>query len=803
MKALRALRALARVELRDLGRHRGRSLLVILLVAVPVAALTGAGALVRTMSPTLEEQRAARFGSADLRVEYGSPEQAAAMRASLGPGARTTTLGYGVLAAGQRGAKVDALAVEADLNDGDLGLLTGLLRITAGRAPAAPDELALSPNVATALGVAPGDSVDIDGHRGRVSGLVVSPERLGDPIVLRPLQSGRGGAGTLLAAAPAAELDRAVRGLTELGARPELRGELDPADGFEAAVLFVVGGLGFVEAALVVAAAFAVGLRRRQRELGLLAASGAPGRLLGPGLLAAPLVLALLGSAAGVAVGLAAAWLAHPLLDGWNQRLNGPFEVSLAHLLGGVALGLVAASLAALLPIWTALRVPVRTALSGRRPPAGRARGWLALGLALVVSGVLVLAIGLRLEGAINVVAILAGSVLGVLGLGSASPWLLEALSRRATRLTPAWRLAVRDAGRFRARNAPVVTAVLAGLSASLLLAALSSSVEAFVGQVVPTLRADQLLVEGPGAGRVAAELAAELNGEAAALQAVVSGGQPVMARPSGDGGGAGTWLAVGDADLLRAMAIEVADFAASGVVWLRRPAGAVDHLPAELELLGGVEVIARLPTRTLDEAQPSRTPLALLPVAMVEQLGLEVGAAQRGRPAPWIVRARGPVDAARFERARQLAAQVPGTTVDAELLRTNPTLSTLAIALALSMATGLLVIFIATALSAVESADDARTLQAVGAPPALLHGTQAARAAYLALLGSALAIPGGLLPGFGLVELAEVPLEFALPWRVMAIVLIGMPTLAWLGAWSASRVRPLFTDRRPLVAAE
>ncbi len=68
-------------------------------------------------------------------------------------------------------------------------------------------------------------------------------------------------------------------------------------------------------------------------------------------------------------------------------------------------------------------------------------------------------------------IGILSGAVLGVLGFGALSPWVLEKLGLMAPRLPVALRLAVRDTGRFRSRNGPVVTAVLAGLAASIALA--------------------------------------------------------------------------------------------------------------------------------------------------------------------------------------------------------------------------------------------------------------------------------------------------------------------------------------------
>src|SRR5437870_3498704 len=61
-----ALRAVGRVAWRDITRHRGRSLLVVLLIALPVAAMVAGIALLRTTEPSQERRDAEQFGRADL-----------------------------------------------------------------------------------------------------------------------------------------------------------------------------------------------------------------------------------------------------------------------------------------------------------------------------------------------------------------------------------------------------------------------------------------------------------------------------------------------------------------------------------------------------------------------------------------------------------------------------------------------------------------------------------------------------------------------------------------------------------------
>ena len=61
---------------------------------------------------------------------------------------------------------------------------------------------------------------------------------------------------------------------------------------------------------------------------------------------------------------------------------------------------------------------------------------------------------------------------------------------------------------------------------------------------------------------------------------------------------------------------------------------------------------------------------------------------------------------------------------------------------------------------------------------------------AYLALLGCALSIPAGLLPMYGLQRLANVSLEFVMPWREIGITLFVMPIVAYAGTWLVAFLR-------------
>ncbi len=775
MSFLCSLRALVRVELRELRRHPSRALLVMGLVAIPVAALVGGSALQRTTAATHEELQSQSLGAADLRVDLRTAESPGGIRALL-PGAQSALLEQGMVAVTAPGRRMRALFTQ--LSGPELepaGLGHGLLLLREGSAPSSLGEVALSPVLLAGLGLAIGDEVDVEtlGPR-HVCGVIVDPEDLSTPRVL--LHPGaalepRSRALLLNVTDPTAAAAR----LEQAGYRIQAR-EPDPgSDGFEDLALFVIGGLGFVEAALMIAAAFAVGLRRRQRELGLLGSTGAPIAGMRIALLVSAALLAGLGSALGAMVGWLAALGLHPFLDDWTGRINGALEVAGLHLAGALLLGIGTSLVAASLPARSATRLPIRVALSGQRPVSSSSRLWIIGGLGTVAAGLALLILGGGSGSMLAGPSILGGSVLGVLGLGALAPGLLELLARGASRLPLAWRLAVRDAGRYRARNGPVVAAVLAGMSVSVLLASMVTSIEGFVGNRPPELRSDQLRVEGPAGEEVARLIAQRWPSQGVApLMAAYAGDVRVTVVPAPEvaEGLPRGWLAVVDEQSLRALGLGPEVDALSGLE-LHGGEGPLALSTAPLELLGDV---------------PVRSPRYGVHADSLSSLGLQAGAPPGSALSPWLVRVQTTVDKSLLGQAQDLAAEFPGTSVTAQVALGSPSPAFLRVVLLISFLTGLVVIAIATSLSSVESASDREVLRTVGATPAMMRAHLAVRSAYLALLGCVLAVPAGMIPAWGLFSIADAPLPFHMPWVELAWVLIAFPgltyALTWLLAW-------------------
>ncbi|MGI8759502.1 MAG: FtsX-like permease family protein, partial [Acidimicrobiales bacterium] len=410
-------RALLRVARRDVRRHRGRSLLIVLLVALPVAAMTLALVLGRTAELTPDQRASGYLGQADLLVDS----------AGVDPGEWQE-----ILPAGSRWVRVgqdfDGIAVvrgdelfRASAFETELGgpLVAGRWQLVEGRAAAGGDELVVSPDVAGDLGVAVGDRLELRRPRRTVTvtGIAIMPTRLGWPfVVVPPGWWSAGGAGSghdggqWLVDVGGAEVESVVESLQAAFApvepvlseafrnggpsrylsvhtRADLRSEGSPNLAGQVTITYVVGALALAWTGAVAAAAFAVGARRRLREVGLVAAAGGGPRQLRGLLLADGAVLGAWGATAGVGLGLAAAAAMRPHLDRLFDHVIGPLRVPVLAVVGAATVGALAAILAAVAPARGAARVPVLAALAGTRPPRPRTRSWLAVGAVALAVG--------------------------------------------------------------------------------------------------------------------------------------------------------------------------------------------------------------------------------------------------------------------------------------------------------------------------------------------------------------------------------------------------------------------------------
>ena len=251
------------------------------------------------------------------------------------------------------------------------------------------------------------------------------------------------------------------------------------------AVSLVAGALALFATGLIAGAAIAVGTRRQLRELGLVGAIGGERRHVLAVVVLGGATLGIVGSALGAALGIGAAFLAHPFMDELVGHPVGPVELNPLAVIGVMAMGIAAATLAALVPARAVAKISTLDALAGRTPaprPPGRIAG---LGLLVVLGGGVLTVIGTQMPDAIFSVVIAGGFIAMLSGFLLSIPLLVTSLGRIAPRLPVAARLATRDAARHGRRTGPAVAAAVIALSVPVATATYSLSREAFERQAV------------------------------------------------------------------------------------------------------------------------------------------------------------------------------------------------------------------------------------------------------------------------------------------------------------------------------
>jgi putative ABC transport system permease protein len=537
--------ALLRMARRQVVRNKLRSLLIVALIAVPVAAVTMAAVLYRSAPLSTRQQVEKQLGAADARLTWygdGRPltqtPDGVTTDGWADPGAGTgpAPADLGTLLPGatvvpewhdEALVKTPAGAAWAELTGVDLTnpKLRPAVRLVSGAWSAGPDEAVLGADLARLSGVAVGDTVTLRRPAATLTvvGIVSYPyQNLARYLAVSPATYATLGAhqdaSSWLVARNAPVTWSDVRALNQHGVlvysravqfHPPPKSEV-PVSPFgstgvpkKAAVTVAVAvGMAVLQLALLAGPAFAVSARRRQRELALIAATGGDRSVLRRTLLAESLVLGVLGAVLGSLLGNACAVLFRMLDD----RVTGPLRLRPVELSGIAVLGLLAALVGALLPAHWASRLDVVAALAGRRGTTHRPWRVSVLGLGCLGVGMLA---GLVGAGRAEVLLILPGLALCELGVLALTPGILNLAGLLAPRLPVALRIALRDASRNRTAAVPALAAVLAATTASVAIAVFAASYAAKERlQYVPQLPRNVALVSLPADNPYAAEAA-------------------------------------------------------------------------------------------------------------------------------------------------------------------------------------------------------------------------------------------------------------------------------------------------------
>ncbi|MFI7273938.1 ABC transporter permease [Streptomyces sp. NPDC049879] len=514
MSVLSTWRLALRIARRDAVRAKGRSALVVAMIALPILGVSGADLLFRTgeLSPAEALTRELGAADAEFRVEtdgaieqtfegdvttwledseYTAPDPAAdlALVTGLLPPGSTVLPDISV---SQRFDVGDGV-VRAELREIDAAdpLTEGMFTRLDGRFPEAADEVVVTEHFLDESGLALGDELTVgeSGVSARVVGTYELPSGLDeDEVIALPgaVIPRLGGDtaddvwGSYLVGVPDGVVDwPLVKEANTQGVVVRSRAvTLDPppdseaygsmySDGSGDSEFFVAVGvvvsLVILEICLLAGPAFAVGVRRSRRQLGLIGANGGDRRHLRAITLASGVVLGAAAAVVGVLGGVAVTVLARPWLEETTGSRFGAWDFRVTELGAIAALAVLVGTLAALVPAVTASRGDVLESLTGRRGVRHGSRVLPVVGTVALLAGA-----AAALAGAVTMdssAMVAGGAIVAELGVVALTPALVGAFGRLGRRLPLSGRLALRDAARNRGRSAPAVAAILAAVA--------------------------------------------------------------------------------------------------------------------------------------------------------------------------------------------------------------------------------------------------------------------------------------------------------------------------------------------------
>jgi putative ABC transport system permease protein len=818
-----ARRAVMRWGWRLFRREWRQQLLVLALIIVAVGA-TVLGAAVSTNNPPPAN---AGFGTAQDQAAFFAPDpHLASQIASLQ----------------QRFGRVDvienqAMNVPGSVETFDLraqnpnGPFGGpMLSLLSGHYPTAADQVALTPGLASDLGLRVGDVWHEGGQARQVVGMVQNPQSLLDEFALViPGQVSAPTEVTVLFDAPGVSPDSLgpnVQSVQSAAANNPLNPET---------IVLALATIGMLLIALVAVGGFTVLAQRRMRGLGMLAALGATDRNVRLVVRTNGVVVGVVGALIGLALGLAA-WLAYrPSLESSSHHVIGTFQLPWVVIGPALVLAVLATYFAASRPARAITRMSIVTALSGRPAPPKQVHRSVVPGIVLLVVGALALwYVGKSSNGG-GAPELIGGLVALVVALILLSGPCLGALARFAGRTPIAPRLALRDLGRYRARSGSALAAISLGVMIAVLVCVLSAgrfgNVLDYAG---PNLASNQVIVytpgNGPGNGGQGngPNPSVSLNTETATANAIAAAlgshevvGLETTSASLQHAAPGRTWsgpVYVATPQLLAAFGIKASQVNPDADILSMRPglSGLSDmqltygnyNGPGGPGQNGGPngptswpcpahECLAN-PVIQQEGALPSGTsaPNTVITEHAIQTLGLQ----QSVSPTGWLIQAPSNLTAAQITNARETAAAKGMSIETRNSIPSTDEILNWATVFGIVLALGIVAMSVGLIRS--ETASDLRTLTATGADGWTRRSITAVTAGALGLVGAVL--------GTGVAYVGAIAYSFSnrldglgslknIPTGQLLVILVGMPLVAAVVGWLLAGREPEVISRQPL----
>jgi putative ABC transport system permease protein len=590
-----------------------------------------------------------------------------------------------------------------------------------------------------------------------------------------------------------------------------------------AVISTAVAAVILAEVAFIAAAAFATGIRRRLREIGLMGANGASPQHVRTSVVGEGVVVGVGGALVGSALGVLLLLIGRDTVQQFVYRRIDEFPLSVLDVFGPAALAVVACAVAAWVPARTAIGVPTLTALQGRVPVGTPKRWIIPLGLGFAAFGTLLLVVGVLSSsqgggGAAGTASAVIGVIFMIGGVALLAGPLVAWVSSHSERFPITSRIVLRDSGRQRGRAAAAVAATMVILIAPIAsLAGLTSS-EASTAIYGLAEEHPQLLVKGrfdPATGATGepytesdlAAIQAALQGSTMAefevLNAQVEYPAELEARKEGLGENNGGWyiaperLAIANDQLLALLDDDrlAAALASEGMVLI-----GVEERSASIAIGGTETEILEVPV----SVSRFSFPRVLVTESVAETLSDTESRtfALFQRPGTWW---ENPFDSplqAAYET--ELNLDMAGSGGDIAVG------SVYLILFALTLIVVLIVVATVTGLSAAEADNDIRTVVAVGATNGIRRRYLGLQSGLHTLLGGLLALPLTLLlvktvvalngrsvtiGNFGTYDYSQM----YVPWGALGLLVIGLPLVIAVLTAMTVRSAPTTPPRRAM----
>jgi len=712
-----------------------------------------------------------------------------------------------------------------------------MLQLLSGHYPTGPDQIAITPGLASELNLRVGDTWS-QGSK-TVVGIVQNPQSLLDEFALvAPGQVTHPTTVNVLFDAPGVNPGRIGSNVYT----PAQNGNSNPIN--PDTIVLALATVGMLLIALVSVGGFTVLAQRRLRSLGMLESMGATDRNVRLVLRANGVIVGAVGALLGFALGLVA-WLAYrPHNEQSAHHLIPMFALPWTVIVAAMVLAVVATFLAAGHPARAITRVPVVAALAGRpAPPRQIHRSFVPGVIALVIGFFMFAASGAA--GSSGAIWLIPGFIALIAGIILMAPFFLALLARVGRKAPIAIRLALRDLSRYRARSGSALSAISVGVLIAVVICAVAvarySNVYDYVG---PNLASNELAIWSPNGQdgnnpNPSAPTLQDIESQEASIHSIASAvgatdvvelDNPVpsvgLQNPSASGRQWDGQIFVAMPSLLRAFGINPSSIPSDVDVLSSRPG--LSGSGVQLTYGGGggkgggqligpgsgggggpgpgntntcspegciahpvVQEEGQLPLGT-DAPNTVITESALRRLHLASQRNLD----------GWIIQTNGPITSAQITNAQALAATNNLSIESKNDAPTSHEIVNWATVFAIALALGILAMSIGLIRS--ETASELRTLTATGASSRTRRTLTAVTAGGLAFLGALLGTVAayvGLAGWFhtnalegGLSDIVD-----HIPWNNLFLIVIAMPVAAGLVGWLLAGREPSGIATRPM----